>query len=151
MATPPVREVPNSVTHVENNNTNIVTKAPNEPVSARVCIVSEDAIDVDAEHIAEIPTEELASDDANIFTRRTDQFKPACVEEISRLVKIGDDLTSQECSQVKALITEFADVFALSVSEVTMVEGAVHKLNIEPSTKFSMKVHQKPLTPHPWL
>ena len=145
--TPPVREVPNSVTHVENDNANTVTKAPNETVSAPVCIVSEDAVDVDAEHIAEIPTEELASDDANIFTRGTDPFKPARVEEISRLVKIGDDLTSQERSQVKALVTEFVDVFALSVSEVTTVDGAVHKLNIEPNTKFSTKVHQKPLTP----
>jgi len=48
---------------------------------------------------------------------------------------------------VKALIAEFADVFALSVSEVKQVKGAVHKLNIEPNAKFSTKVHQKPLTP----
>ena len=39
------------------------------------------------------------------------------------------------------------DVFALSVSKVTTVEGAVHKLNIEPNAKFSMKVHQKLQTP----
>jgi hypothetical protein len=41
----------------------------------------------------------------------------------------------------------FADVFALSVSKVKQVEGAVHRLNIEPDTKFSTKVHQKPLMP----
>ena len=45
------------------------------------------------------------------------------------------------------LISEFADVFALSVSEVKQVEGTVHQLNIEPDAKFSTKVHQKPLTP----
>ncbi|KIJ95555.1 hypothetical protein K443DRAFT_52993, partial [Laccaria amethystina LaAM-08-1] len=82
-----------------------------------------------------------------IFTRGTDPFKPARVEEIRRLVKIGDDLTDHERSQVQSLVTEFADVFALSVSEVTQVEGAVHRLNIDPNAKFSTKVHQKPLTP----
>lgn len=48
---------------------------------------------------------------------------------------------------MKALISEFADVFALSVSKVTQVEGTVHWLNIDPNAKFSTKVHQKPLTP----
>jgi len=48
---------------------------------------------------------------------------------------------------VKVLISEFADVFALSVSKVKQVEGTVHQLNIEPDAKFSTKVHQKPLTP----
>ena len=59
----------------------------------------------------------------------------------------SDDLSGEERAQVRELITEFADVFALSVSEVTQVDGAVHRLNIEPDTKFSTKVHQKPLTP----
>ncbi|KIJ91287.1 hypothetical protein K443DRAFT_52473, partial [Laccaria amethystina LaAM-08-1] len=82
-----------------------------------------------------------------IFTRESQPFKPTRVEEILRQITIGDDLTDQETAQVKALIAEFADVFALSVSEVRQVEGAVHKLNIEPNAKFSTKVHQKPLTP----
>ena len=89
----------------------------------------------------------MASDNTNIFTRATDPFKPAQVEEIQHLVTIGDDLTADERAQVQLLISEFADVFALSVSEVKQVDGAIHQLNIEPNAKFSTKVHQKPLTP----
>ena len=69
------------------------------------------------------------------------------VEEIPCLVKRGDDLTDHERVQVQSLVTEFADVFALSVSEVMHVEGVVHQLNIDPNAKFSTKLHQKPLTP----
>ena len=45
------------------------------------------------------------------------------------------------------LSREFADCFALSVSEVTQVPGAVHHLNIPTNAKFSTKVQQRPLTP----
>ncbi|KIJ89815.1 hypothetical protein K443DRAFT_117488, partial [Laccaria amethystina LaAM-08-1] len=84
---------------------------------------------------------------AHVFTRTSDPFKATRVEEIHRQITIGEDLTSGEKAQVQALISEFADVFALSVSEVTPVEGAIHRLNIDPDAKFSTKVHQKPLTP----
>jgi len=94
---------------------------------------------------AEIPTDDLTKDTANIFTHMTDLFKPACIDEIQRQVVIGDNLTGHEKEQVKALISEFADVFALSVSKIKQVEGTVHQLNIKPDAKFSTKVHQKPL------
>jgi hypothetical protein len=146
-ATPPVREVSSRDTHIGNDNTNTVDKVLAEPGPTPICVVSEDAPETNPDYTAEIPTEELTSDNDNIFTRGTDPFKPARVEEIRRLVKIGDDLTDHERSQVQSLVTEFADVFALSVSEVTQVEGAVHRLNIDPNAKFSTKVHQKLLTP----
>jgi len=59
---------------------------------------------MNTDQMVEIPTEEL-----------TDPFKPAYVEEILCLVKIRDNLTTQEHSQVQSLISEFADVFVLSV------------------------------------
>lgn len=93
-----------------------------------------------AEDTAEIPMEGLAEDTMNIFMH-------TFIKEIQRLVTIGDNLTSTENSQVQALIAEFADVFAPSVSKVKQVEGAVHRLNIKLDAKFSTKVHQKPLTP----
>ena len=143
----PTREVPKHDSHVENNHTDNVDKAIEEPQPAPICVISEEAPETSADYMTEVPTEELASDDAKIFTRMTDPFKPARVAEIQRLVTIGDDLTNQECSQVQSLISEFADAFALSVSEVKHVDGAIHWLNIEPNAKFSTKVHQKPLTP----
>ena len=147
MAAPPVREVPNHSTCTGVEPANIIDEVSKEQTTTPICIISEDKPETGTGPAAEIPTEELASDNANIFTRATDPFKPARVEEIQRLVTIGDDLTADERAQVQLLITEFADVFALSVSEVKQVDGAIHRLNIEPNAKFSTKVHQKPLTP----
>ena len=55
-----------------------------------------------------------------------------------------------EREAVHALVEEYADIFAFSVNEVFTVEGAVHRLNIPVDTKFSKKVHQRPLTPPQW-
>ncbi|TFK60716.1 hypothetical protein BDN72DRAFT_744302, partial [Pluteus cervinus] len=81
------------------------------------------------------------------FTRHTEPFKKARVDEILRQIRFGDDLTADEQKQAKDLIREFADAFALSVKEVNHVKGAVHKLNIAPEAVFSKKVRQKPVTP----
>ena len=142
----PAREVPNHDTGVEANSANTFNEVPSQPMAMPICVISEDTQDTAIDQTAEIPTDDLASNTANIFMRMSEPFKPARIEEIQCQIKIGDNLTDQESKQVKALISEFADVFALSVSKVTQVEGAVHQLNIEPNTKFSTKVHQKPLT-----
>ncbi|TFK58739.1 hypothetical protein BDN72DRAFT_781679, partial [Pluteus cervinus] len=96
--------------------------------------------------MTEIEVDGLVDND-NLFTRHTKPFKPARVAEVLRLVKIGNDLTDEERVQVIGLVTEFADVFALSVSEVRNVEGAVHKLLIPEGSTFSKRVRQKPVTP----
>ena len=83
----------------------------------------------------------------NIFTRVTDPFKPARIQAILDVVQLGDDLTENERSQVRALIAEYADCFALSVTEVLPVPGAIHTLHIPENTTFSKKIHQRPLTP----
>jgi hypothetical protein len=147
MAEPPAREVTNHSSCVEARPTDTLDETANETTTTPVCIISEETPEANTEQTAEIPMDELANDTANIFTRMSEPFKPARIEEIQRQITIGDDLTSQESAQMRELISEFADVFALSVSEVTQVEGAVHTLNIEPGAKFSTKVHQKPLTP----
>lgn len=89
--------------------------------------------------------------DRNIFTRHLPEqggaFQPDRVAEILRQVSIGDDLTDDQCTQATELIASFADCFALSVSEVNAVDGAVHTLNVEKDAKFSRKVHQRALTP----
>jgi hypothetical protein len=83
----------------------------------------------------------------NLFTRMTEPHKPERVEELLRLVTIGDDLSLDEKQTVRKLISDFADIFALSVSEVKTVEDAIHHLDIPPDATFSLKVNQKPLTP----
>ena len=77
----------------------------------------------------------------------TEPHKPERVKEIQRLVTIGDDLNAEQTKEVRKLIGDFADIFALSVSEVKMVDNAVHHLDLPPDATFPLKVHQKPLTP----
>ncbi|KZP23047.1 hypothetical protein FIBSPDRAFT_689241, partial [Athelia psychrophila] len=81
------------------------------------------------------------------FTRETEPFAPARVAKILDLVQIGDDLSAEQRAGVVDLLTEFADVFALSVSEVHAVAGGEHRLDIKPGVKFSTKVQHRRITP----
>lgn len=108
---------------------------------------------IDSEEISEdyIETFNIVPDDDpdDVYTRKkpAGPFNPKRVERVLREVKIGSDLTEEERQEVEALLKEFADVFALSVNEVHLVDGATHKLNIDPNIKFKLKVHQKHLSP----
>ena len=108
-------------------------------------VTSEDQTEEERE-TAEIEVEALQGD-KNLFTRMTDPGKPERVQEILRLITIGDDLSTEEHQEVEDLVHSFADIFALSVNEVKVVDNVVHRLDIPPMAKFTMKVHQKPLTP----
>ena len=88
-----------------------------------------------------------ASPEDVIFTHHTDPFLPAHIEKIIELVKIGEDITTAQCKEVKSLITEFADCFALSLSEVNLIPGAVHKLNIPEDATFQTKIPQRSFNP----
>ncbi|KIM79278.1 hypothetical protein PILCRDRAFT_52296, partial [Piloderma croceum F 1598] len=87
--------------------------------------------------------------DANtsIFTRKSKVFAPARVEAVVAAIRIGDDLSPEEKIIVQDLIKEYADCFALSMSEVYHVPGAVHKIDVPKDKVFNTKVHQRPLTP----
>ncbi|KIM73944.1 hypothetical protein PILCRDRAFT_80584, partial [Piloderma croceum F 1598] len=83
----------------------------------------------------------------SLFTRRTAPSNPKRVAEILRLVAIGPDLTDEQTTKAKNLISEFADCFALSVSEVIGIPGAMHKIHVPPGVTFPRKIpHQRPLT-----
>ncbi|TFY82666.1 hypothetical protein EWM64_g1338 [Hericium alpestre] len=84
---------------------------------------------------------------SSVYTRLTDPHGPERVRELLRRIKIGPDLTQAERTQVVALLTEFADCFALSVGEVKPADEAVHRLNIPEGATFSVKPRQRPLTP----
>ncbi|TFY76260.1 hypothetical protein EWM64_g7752 [Hericium alpestre] len=83
---------------------------------------------------------------AHLYTRLMDPHNTDHVSEMLRRIQIRSDLTEDEHIQVVALLTEFADCFALSVSEVKPADDAMHKLNIPDGTTFSMKPHQHLLT-----
>ena len=88
-----------------------------------------------------------ANSNLDILTRANDPFKKERVNAIVEAVQLGDDLSEQEQTQVRNLIAEYADCFALSIKEVLPVPGAVHTLNVPENTTFSRKIHQRPLTP----
>jgi len=85
--------------------------------------------------------------DKSIFTRSTYPFKAARVAEILRLVEIGSDITPAERRLVEDTIAEFADTYALSVSEVKHIPGAIHWLEIPEGATFNTKIRQKPMSP----
>ncbi|KZP06435.1 hypothetical protein FIBSPDRAFT_764410, partial [Athelia psychrophila] len=88
---------------------------------------------------------EVELDEENLFTRTTDPFKPERVKRIQELIEIGDDLTTSQRQEIITLIVENADIFALSVAEVTPVKGAILRLQIPEGTMFNKKVHQRSL------
>ncbi|TFK21580.1 hypothetical protein FA15DRAFT_597603, partial [Coprinopsis marcescibilis] len=83
----------------------------------------------------------------NLLTRRTDPFNPNRVTAVLEAVTIGQDLDTNQRNQVETLLMEFADCFALSMSEVSPVKGAAHRLDIPRDSKFRTKVNQRPLSP----
>jgi hypothetical protein len=83
-----------------------------------------------------------ADTNGNIYTRYTDPFKQEHVTQVLSEVTIGPDITPEEHRGVRDLIAGFADCFALAMSEVNTVPGAVHKLNILPETKFHTRIGQ---------
>ena len=117
------------------------------PHAPPVCVVTEDCDQAeDDEPTADIDLDALRGDDANLFTRMADPYKPERVNEILRLVTIRTDLSEEQNIKVRELISSFTDVFALSVHEVRLVKDVVHRLNIHPNAVFSTKVHQRPFT-----
>ncbi|KAJ7114207.1 hypothetical protein C8R43DRAFT_903082 [Mycena crocata] len=75
-----------------------------------------------------------------------DPFGEERVREILSKIKIGADLTDDQRAKVVKLIKEYADIFALSMSEVFFVDWWKHHLNIDPDTKLPKRMSQRPLT-----
>jgi transposase InsO family protein len=88
-----------------------------------------------------------AQEPGGIYTRTTNPFKPERVAAVLASVRIGDDLTADQRTEVESTIATYADCFALAVSEVTVAEDAVHRLNIPSGTKFDLKRGYRRLSP----
>lgn len=58
----------------------------------------------------------------NTSRRVTNAFDEDRVNEIVSKVEFGDDLTPEQLEEVKQLVRDFADIFALSMSEVLYVD-----------------------------
>ncbi|KAF8593174.1 hypothetical protein BDV93DRAFT_394660, partial [Ceratobasidium sp. AG-I] len=68
------------------------------------------------------------------------------VAEVLSRITIGDDLDAHQREQLTNLIREFADIFALSLSEVLPVDFAELRLDIPDGVEFPKRAGQKRLT-----
>ncbi|KLO15838.1 hypothetical protein SCHPADRAFT_802292, partial [Schizopora paradoxa] len=69
------------------------------------------------------------------------------VKAIIDKVEIGPDLTNDQREMVEGLVSEFADVFALNLSEVQYVDWHCHHLDVDPSVRLPRnRVHQQTVT-----
>ena len=82
-----------------------------------------------------------------LLTRKEDPHNPARVKAILAEVTIGSDLTPSQRERVQEVIAKHAECFALSMSEVTPVQGAAHRLDIPRDKQFKIKINQRPQTP----
>ena len=82
-----------------------------------------------------------------VLTRKTAPHNPTRVEAILAEIEIGQDLTPKQRELVRETLAEYAQCFALSMSEVTAVEGAAHRLDIPRDKQFRTKINQRPQSP----
>jgi len=82
----------------------------------------------------------------NDSTRMSDPFAVERTEEIIKKIELGTDLTNDQREQIKSLVREYADVFALSLSEVRVVDWYKHHLDVDPSIKLPTRTSQRPIT-----
>ena len=101
-------------------------------ISAPVCVISKETDKTDPE---------------SLLTWESDPFKSERVEKIIQEVMIGPDVTEAQCLTICDLIREYADCFALSIKEVNVIPGAVHKLNIPEGATFHTKIPPQSYNP----
>ncbi|QRV73367.1 Retrovirus-related Pol polyprotein from transposon opus [Ceratobasidium sp. AG-Ba] len=92
------------------------------------------------------PSRPIAKPPVPKSDRLVDPFKPECVANILKRIRIGDKLTDVQKSKVENLVREYADVFALNLSEVLPVDFTQMKLDIPEGATFPKRVGQKKLT-----
>lgn len=97
-----------------------------------------DMLQIQADHSAHLPI--------TPSPRRQNPFEPGRVASILGKVEIGKQLSPEERAQVKALVSEFADIFALDLTEVLPVKTHSHRLDIQAGARFRKRVAQKPLS-----
>ena len=75
-----------------------------------------------------------------LLTRKTDPHNPVRVEAILTEITLGQDLTSTQREAIHAMISEYAECFALSMSKVMLVEGASLCLTYPETSSFEPKL-----------
>jgi hypothetical protein len=93
-----------------------------------------------------IPAKALGTH-TNMPSRQTDPFHADRVQAILEVVKIGEDLTSEEHEKVRNLIAVHADCFTLSVRKVVPAKDAMLHLEVPNDMPLPTKTRQRTFTP----
>ncbi|KAF8871403.1 hypothetical protein BD779DRAFT_1680441 [Infundibulicybe gibba] len=139
----PSREVLNETQPV--HLANVVDTLVTTDIPDNIWIVCEDGTGVNDDPGTEQPVMPTKLS-PSVLTRASDPFNTKRVDAVMKEITIGPDVVGEEREAVVQLLREHADCFALSLSEVTPVKGAVHKLNIPEGTKFNTRIGQRRLT-----
>ncbi|QRW07694.1 Retrovirus-related Pol polyprotein from transposon opus [Ceratobasidium sp. AG-Ba] len=78
--------------------------------------------------------------------RTSNPFEETRVAEILKRVQIGEELTDAQRVKVEGLLREYADVFALNLSEVLPVDFTEMKLEIPADATFPKQTGQRKLS-----
>ena len=92
-------------------------------------------------------TDHTSTEPESLFTRESNPYKPERIARIIQEVTLGPDLTEEQRQIVHQLLKEYADCFALSLKEVNVIPGAVHKLNIPEGATFRTKIPPRSYNP----
>ena len=94
-----------------------------------------------------VTNQEFAIDRGENKTQRMmDPWAENRVKEILEKVEIGKDVTEEQRQKISDLVKEYADVFALTMSEVRVVNWYKHHLTVDPEVKLPTRVSQRPIT-----
>ena len=127
------------------NNTHLSKNSPEEKWSS-IWLLDEAAGNSPANLRTEQP-DITQTFEPTLLTRKNNPHNPARVKAILTEITIGEDLSSEQTNRVKGLLLEYAECFSLSMSKVTVVEGAAHHLDIPRDKQFKTKVNQRPESP----
>jgi hypothetical protein len=87
--------------------------------------------------IGEVTKDEFRIDrGVNTSARVIDMFAEPRIQEILEAIEIGPDLSDEQREQVRSLVHEYTDIFALTLSEVLYIDLYKHKLSIDPNQTF---------------
>ena len=149
----PIKSKPQADEEEQRENSDVQGGEEEPPMREVTIDLETDCTNMNANEILIAPPDmsanvhSITTADNNIYTRHMEPFKVERVKRIISEITVGPDVTPEQRSQVEALISEFADCFALAMSEVNTVPGAVHKLNIPSDAKFRTKLTQCSLNP----
>jgi hypothetical protein len=92
----------------------------------------------------EVPNMDMES----LLSRKSNPFKLEHVARIIQEMTISPDITADQCQAIQELLGGYTNCFALSMKEVNVIPGAIHKLKIPDGAAFWTKIPPRSYNPN---